>query len=92
MQSIFKFVFLKVQNVLIRPVFPGPVTFDEIHPVIMLKIIFRNTVALKINRNFFVGKSCREMRHHYKVSLCQASVKLQRVEEEVDVFKANQGC
>ena len=36
--------------------------FLNFQPVIMLRIIFRNTAALKINRNFSYGKSCGEMR------------------------------
>ena len=58
----------------------------------MLKIIFRNTAALKINRKISYGKSCGEIRHLCKVSLCQVSVNLQRSEKKLDVIWAIQVC
>ena len=61
----------------------------KFHSVIMLKIIFINTISkspLKINRNFSYGKYYGDTWHHYKASVYPVSAPLQQGEKESDVF------
>ena len=47
----------------------------------VFQLFSRLTFTLHLYR-----KSCGEMGHHYKVSLCWASINIQQGEKEFDVF------